>query len=190
MTIDSMWADDGLVFRLPEIEQEPESSWFIPSASEAQERLTHALGGTALFAAHFRENASRSLLLPRRRPGQRMPLWVQRRRAADLLSLASEFPDFPVVLETYRECLRDKFDLKGLETVLTDIERGAVAVSRVRATSASPFASTLLFSYIAQFMYATDAPLAERRAQAMTLDMDKLRELLGTIQVRGLFDPA
>ena len=190
MTVDSMWVDDGLVFRLPEVEGEPESEWFIPSAAEAEECLTRALGGTALFAAHFRENAARSLLLPRRRPGQRMPLWVQRRRAADLLSLASEFPDFPVVLETYRECLRDKFDLVGLQSLLTDIERGTVGVARVRSTSASPFASTLLFSYVAQFMYATDAPLAERRAQALSLDMDQLRQLLGTVQVRGLFDPA
>lgn len=189
MTVDSMWADDGLVFRLPELEAEPESEWFIPLAGEAEERLTRALGGTALFAAHFRENAARSLLLPRRRPGQRMPLWVQRRRSADLLSLASEFPDFPVVLETYRECLRDKFDLAGLQSVLSDIERGAVSVARIRSSSASPFASTLLFSYVAQFMYATDAPLAERRAQALSLDMDQLRQLLGTIQVRGLFDP-
>lgn len=190
MTVDSMWADDGLVFRLPEVEAEPESDWFIPLASEAEEILTRALGGTALFAAHFRENAARSLLLPRRKPGQRLPLWVQRRRSADLLSLASEFPDFPVVLETYRECLRDKFDLRGLQTVLTDIERGSIGVARVRSTSASPFASTLLFSYVAQFMYATDAPLAERRAQALSLDMDQLRQLLGTVQVRGLFDPA
>lgn len=190
MTVDSMWADDGLVFRLPELEAEPESEWFIPLASEAEETLTRALGGTALFAAHFRENAARSLLLPRRRPGQRMPLWVQRRRAADLLSLASEFPDFPVVLETYRECLRDKFDLRGLESLLTEIERGDVTVARVRSSSASPFAATLLFSYVAQFMYATDAPLAERRAQALSLDMDQLRQLLGTVQVRGLFDPA
>lgn len=190
MTVDSMWADDGLVFRLPELEGEPESEWFVPLAAEAEEVLTRALGGTALFAAHFRENAARSLLLPRRRPGQRMPLWVQRRRAADLLSLASEFPDFPVVLETYRECLRDKFDLRGLQAVLTDIERGSIGVARVRSSSASPFASTLLFSYVAQFMYATDAPLAERRAQALSLDMDQLRQLLGTVQVRGLFDPA
>lgn len=189
MTVDSMWADDGLVFRLPELEAEPESEWFIPLAGEAEERLTRALGGTALFAAHFRENAARSLLLPRRRPGQRMPLWVQRRRSADLLSLASEIPDFPVVLETYRECLRDKFDLAGLQSVLSDIECGAVSVARVRSTSASPFAATLLFSYVAQFMYATDAPLAERRAQALSLDMDQLRQLLGTIDVRGLFDP-
>lgn len=190
MTVDSMWADDGMVFRLPELEDEPDSSWFVPPASEAHERLTRALGGTALFAAHFRENAARSLLLPRRRPGQRLPLWVQRRRAADLLSLASEYPDFPVVLETYRECLRDKFDLRGLEEVLSDIERGSVQVARVRSKSASPFASTLMFSYVAQFIYATDAPLAERRAQALSLDMDQLRQLLGAIQVRGLFDPA
>lgn len=188
MTVDSMWTDDGLVFRLPELEGEPDSAWFIPRADEAEERLTMALGGTALFAAHFRENAARSLLLPRRRPGQRMPLWVQRRRAADLLSLASEFPDFPVVLETYRECLRDKFDVPGLKGLLSDIERGKVAVARVRSTSASPFASTLLFSYVAQFMYVSDAPLAERRAQALSLDMDQLRQLLGTVQMRGLFE--
>src|SRR5690606_9695903 len=119
------------------------------------------LGGTALFAAHFRENAARSLLLPRRRPGQRMPLWVQRRRSADLLSLASEFPDFPIVLETYRECLQDKFDLAGLRSLLRAIENGDIEIARVSASAASPFASTLLFSYVAQFIYGNDAPLAE-----------------------------
>ncbi len=188
MEVDSLWADDGMVFRLPELEQAPDVAWFIPTSQDAEERLTRALGGTALFAAHFRENAARSLLLPRRRPGQRMPLWVQRRRAADLLSLASEFPDFPIVLETYRECLQDKFDMRGLHSLVKAMEAGDIQVVPVSSNSASPFASTLLFSYVAQFIYGNDAPLAERRAQALTLDQEQLRQLLGSVEMRELFD--
>src|SRR5690606_6318272 len=113
---------------------------------------------------------------------------VQRRRAADLLSLASEFPDFPIVLETYRECLQDKFDMRGLHSLVKAMEAGDIQVVPVSSNSASPFASTLLFSYVAQFIYGNDAPLAERRAQALTLDQEQLRQLLGSVEMRELFD--
>ena len=145
---------------------------------------------SALFAARFRENAARALLLPRRRPGTRTPLWQQRQRSADLLAVASRYGSFPILVETYRECLSDVFDLPALREVLAGVERREIAVHRVETVHASPFASSLLFDYVAAYMYEGDAPLAERRAQALTLDRDLLRELLGQEELRELLDPA
>ena len=161
-----------------------------PEADEIEELVVGKLADSALFASRFRENAARALLLPRRRPGTRTPLWQQRQRAADLLAVASRYGSFPILVETYRECLSDVFDLPALREVLAGVARREIAVHRVETVRASPFASSLLFDYVAAFMYEGDAPLAERRAQALTLDRDLLRELLGQEELRELLDPA
>ena len=186
--VDMMWTDDGIVFRLPEADEPPPVELFLPSSSEIEEEIVKQVGSTALFAAHFRENAARALLLPRRQPGKRTPLWLQRRKAADLLSVASKYSQFPILLETYRECLRDVFDIKGLRTILQEIEKRAIRVKQVVSSTASPFASSLMFNYVSNFLYDGDAPLAERRAATLSLDQAQLRELLGTAELRELLD--
>src|SRR5690606_34427119 len=158
-------------------------------ADDLEGLLLRSLAQSSLFAARFRENAARALLLPRRRPGQRTPLWAQRRRAADLLRAASAHPDFPILLETYRECLRDVFDVPGLTELLEAVARREVRVALVGTRSPSPFAAALLFSYVGNFIYAGDVPLAERRAQLLTLDPVQLRRLLGATEQRTLLDP-
>lgn len=189
LEVDTMWSDDGILFRLPETDEPPDDAWFLPASADVEALVTKRLSKTSLFAAHFRENAARALLLPRRRPGQRTPLWVQRRKSADLLAVASRFPDFPIVLETYRECLRDVLDMPGLVSVLEDIESRRIRIASVASKKPSPFAGALLFTYIGNFLYEGDAPLAERRAQALSLDHAQLRELLGEPELRELFDP-
>ncbi len=188
--VDMMWSDDGMVFRLPVTDDPPELSLFLPSAEEVEQTVVHELGGTALFAARFRENAARALLLPRRQPGRRTPLWLQRRRSADLLAVAAKYEKFPILLETYRECLRDVFDLPGLKSVLRDVARRDVRVHEVITRSPSPFAAALMFNYAANFLYNGDAPLAERRAATLALDVTQLRELLGDADMRELLEPA
>ncbi len=185
-----LWSDDGIVVRLPEADDAPPESELILEPDEAEALLMGALGGTALFAARFRENAARALLLPRRRPGQRTPLWMQRRRSADLLAVAGQYGSFPIILETYRECLRDVFDMPALREVLSGIRSRQVRVVSVETPRASPFAASLLFDYVGSYMYEGDAPLAERRAQALALDRDLLAELLGADELRELLDPA
>ncbi|MEM6331138.1 MAG: DEAD/DEAH box helicase, partial [Planctomycetota bacterium] len=160
--VDLNWGDDGLIFRLPESDTPPDVDRFIPRADEVEELISRQLGSTALFAARFRENAARALLLPKRRPQGRTPLWMQRRRSADLLQVAARYPSFPMLLETYRECLQDVFDLPGLVGLLRDIERRAVQVVRAETSAPSPFAASLLFNYTTNFLYEGDAPLAER----------------------------
>ena len=187
--IEGVWSDDGMIFRVPASDEPPPSEWFLPPAADVESRVSHALDGTSLFAARFREAAGRALLLPRRHPTRRQPLWAQRKRAADLLAVASKHASFPIVLETYRECLRDVFDLPGLVAVLTDVEKRRVRVRTVDTTAPSPFASSLLFGFVANFVYEGDAPLAERRAQALTIDHERLRELLGDTELRSLLDP-
>ncbi len=186
----SIWSDDGIAIRLPDGDLEGVEDDLFPDADGVEDLVVAAVGGTALFAARFRENAARALLLPRRRPGTRTPLWQQRQRAADLLAVASRYGSFPILVETYRECLADVFDLPALREVLAGIERREIAVHRVEAPRATPFASSLLFDYVAAYMYEGDAPLAERRAQALALDRDLLRELLGQEELRELLDPA
>ncbi|MGL4513066.1 MAG: Lhr family helicase [Lacipirellulaceae bacterium] len=186
--VDMSWTDDGMVFRLPESATPPPIDLFLPKADEVEEQVTRQLGSTALFAARFRENAARALLLPKRQPGRRSPLWMQRRKAADLLAVAARYPSFPILLETYRECLRDVFDLPGLISVLRDVERRAIRVEAVESRQPSPFASSLLFNYVGNFVYEGDAPLAERRAAALALDHAQLRELLGGADLRELLD--
>ncbi len=188
MELDAVWSDDGLVFRLPEGEKPPDLSLFLPPADSLEDAVVGRLAETSLFAAKFRENAGRALLLTRHRPGQRTPLWALRRKSAELLAVASRYRDFPVVLETYRECLKDAFDLPGAVELMRRIERRAVKVVEVESRSPSPFASAMLFDYVANFMYEGDAPLAERRAQALTIDHARLKALLGAAALRDLLD--
>jgi len=192
----TIWSDDGIAVRLPEGEGDGDArrlaeieSLLFPNADEIEDLVIEAVGGSALFASRFRENASRALLLPRRRPGARTPLWQQRQRAADLLQVASRYGSFPILVETYRECLSDVFDLDALRDILGGIERREITVHGVETAKASPFASSLLFDYVAAYMYEGDAPLAERRAGALALDRDLLRELLGQEELRELLDP-
>jgi len=192
----TIWSDDGIAVRLPEGEGDGDArrlaeieALLFPSPDEIEDLVVDAVGGSALFASRFRENAGRALLLPRRRPGARTPLWQQRQRAADLLQVASRYGSFPILVETYRECLSDVFDLDALREVLGGIERREIAVHGVETVKASPFASSLLFDYVAAYMYEGDAPLAERRAGALALDRDLLRELLGQEELRELLDP-
>ena len=156
---------------------------------EIEELVVGELSGSALFGARFRENASRALLIPRRRPGQRTPLWQQRLKAQSLLQVARKYGSFPIILETYRECLQDVFDLPALRGILRGIKLRELDLVDVESQSASPFSSSLLFDYIATYMYEDDTPPAERRAQALSLDRDLLRELLGQEELRELIDP-
>ncbi len=188
--VESLWSDDGIVLRLPDRESPPDAGDLLPEPEEIEELVTGVLGGTALFAARFREAAARALLLPRRRPGQRAPLWLQRRRAADLLSVASRHGSFPIILEAYRECLEDHLDLAGLLRLATAVRRRELRLVTVDTTSPSPFSASLLFGYVANYIYDGDAPLAERRAQALSVDPRQLRELLGEAELRELLDAA
>jgi ATP-dependent Lhr-like helicase len=190
LEVETMWTDDGFVIRFPDTESAPDAAWFTPDPDEIEELLWGELGGTALFAARFRENAARALLLPKRRFGGRSPLWQTRKRAADLLSVASRFPSFPVILETYRECLRDVFDVPALLDTLRRVRNRSVKVVTRDSATPSPFASAILFGFVANYMYEGDAPLAERRAQALAIDHEQLRELLGEVELRELLDPA
>jgi ATP-dependent helicase Lhr and Lhr-like helicase len=189
MPIETMWADDGIVLRLPEAADNLPLDDLIIDPDDIDELVLGALPQTSLFSARFRECAARALLLPRRRPDRRTPLWQQRQRASDLLAVASKYPSFPILLETSRECLQDVFDLPALREVLTQLRSRAVRVVNVDTTKASPFAQSLLFNWIAAYMYEGDAPLAERRAAALALDRDLLRDLLGAEELRELLDP-
>lgn len=186
--IQGVWSDDGMVFRFPGADAPPPIERLIPAADEIEDRVVQSLGGSSVFAARFRENAGRALLLPRRRPGLRSPLWATRKKAADLLGVASRYGSFPLILETMRECLRDVFDLPGLVTLLRQIEAGEVRVRTVDSRIPSPFASSLMFSYVGNFLYDGDAPLAERRAHALSIDSTQLKELLGEAELRELLD--
>src|SRR3989440_4526829 len=186
--VEALWGDDGFVVRFPDVDEPPDVTLLLPDPDDVQSLVVRQLGGTALFAAKFRENAARSLLLPKRRPGMRAPLWQQRKRSADLLAVASRYGSFPVLLETYRECLRDFFDMPALVTTLADLRSRRIRVATVDTDTPSPFAASLLFSYVASFIYDGDAPLAERRAQALAVDQSQLRELLGDAELRELLD--
>ena len=171
-------------------ERQREPRLLFPSAEEVEDLVVGRLGSSAMFAGRFRENAARALLLPRRRPGSRTPLWQQRQRSAGLLAVASRYGSFPIIVETYRECLADVFDLPALREVLSGVARREIEVRDVETVAPSPFAGSLLFDYLAAFMYEGDAPLAERRAGALALDRELLRELLGQEELRDLIDPA
>jgi len=186
--VETLWGDDGFVLRFPDTDAPPDPDWFLVEPGEAMALVLRQLGTTALFAGRFREAAGRALLLPRRRADARSPLWQLRKRSYDLLSVASRYPSFPLLLEAYRECLRDVFDMQALIETLRAIEQRQLRVHVVETRKPSPFAASLLFSYVANFLYDGDAPLAERRAQALTIDQDQLRELLGEADLRELLD--
>jgi len=186
---DAIWSDDGIVVHLPDAERPPDAELALIDPDELEDRVVAELSGTALFGARFRENAARALLIPRARPGRRTPLWQQRLKAQSLLEVARGYPDFPIVLETYRECLRDVLDLPGLRELLTRLHRREISLVEVETETASPLASSLLFDYVATYMYEGDTPNAERRAAALSLDRDLLRELLGQEELRELIDP-
>jgi ATP-dependent helicase Lhr and Lhr-like helicase len=187
--VEVMWGDEGFVIRFPEVESAPDPALLLPDADEVEGLVLRQLGATSLFAARFRETAARALLLPRRRPGARTPLWQQRKRASDLLAVASRFGSFPALLETYREVLRDHFDMPALVDTLRKLSSRSLRLSTIDSRVPSPFAASLLFSYVANYIYDGDAPLAERRAQALSVDQAQLRELLGDAELRELLDP-
>ena len=187
--VESLWSDDGFVIRLPDNEEPVDSALLLPSAAELKDLVLRELGSTSLFAAKFREAAARALLLPKRRAGQRAPLWQTRKRAADLLAIAARYSSFPILLESYRESVRDTFDLASTSSILAKIGKGEIRVTTLESSKPSPFASSLLFTYVANYIYDGDAPLAERRAQALSIDQSQLEELLGDTDLRELLDP-
>ena len=189
LEVQSMHSDDGIVLRLPDTDADPPGADVaLFDAAEIESLVTAELGGSAVFASRFRECAARSLLLPRRDPQRRTPLWQQRQRANQLLQVASDFGEFPVTLEAMRECLQDVFDVAGLAGLMRDLASRRVRLVEVETPEASPFARSLLFGYVGMFLYEGDAPLAERRAQALSLDSTLLAELLGSTELRELFD--
>ena len=183
------YTDDGIALRFPDGDAGPKDEDLFPDPDLAEEVLWAELPRTAMFAGHFRENAARALLLPRRRPGQRTPLWSQRLRAQQLMGVALRYPAFPIVLETFRECLRDVFDVPALLRVLQEVRARTLRVESVVTRAPSPFARSLAFNYVAAYLYEGDAPMAERRAAALSLDRGLLRELLGERELGALLDP-
>ncbi|MGN6407038.1 MAG: Lhr family ATP-dependent helicase, partial [Curtobacterium sp.] len=187
---DAMAADDGIVVRIPETDAEPPGAdLFVFERDDLEALVTDEVGASALFAARFRECAARALLLPRRNPGQRSPLWQQRQRASQLLEVAQKYPTFPIVLETVREVLQDVYDVPALLGIADDIAGRRIRLVETETQTPSPFARSLLFGYVAAFMYEGDSPLAERRAAALSLDSTLLGELLGRAELRELLDP-
>ncbi|MHB8468352.1 MAG: DEAD/DEAH box helicase [Gaiellaceae bacterium] len=186
--VQSIWSDDGIAFHLPDADAPPSTDLLLLTAEELDELVLAEVGQTALFGARFRENAARALLIPRRRPGERTPLWQQRLKAQGLLQVARKYASFPIVLETYRECLQDVFDLPALKQLLHGLRTREIDLVDIESGSASPFAASLLFDYIATYMYEDDTPPAERRAQALSLDRELLKELLGQEELRELID--
>lgn len=183
-------SDDGIVARIPDTDGKlPDAAIFLFEPEKLLQIVREAVGSSALFAARFRECAARALLMPGRTPGHRTPLWQQRLRASQLLEIAQGYPDFPVILETLRECLQDVYDLPALERLMRRLNGGEIQISDVTTTTPSPFATSLLFGYVAEFMYQSDAPLAERRASVLSLDSELLRNLLGQVDPGELLDP-
>ncbi len=184
----SIWSDDGIALHFPDADAPPPAEELLLDPAEVEDLVVQELGETALFGSRFRENAGRALLIPRRRPGERTPLWQQRLKAQSLLQVARKYGSFPVILETYRECLQDVFDLPALRTILQGLRTRELDVVEIETQSASPYSASLLFDYIATYMYEDDTPPAERRAQALSLDRELLRELLGQEELRDLLD--
>ena len=195
--VQAMHADDGIVLRLPDTGDDDGTApdlleHLLIDPDQVEQIVTEQIGGSALFASRFRECAARALLLPRRNPGKRQPLWQQRHRSAQLLEVASRYPSFPIVLEAVRECLQDVFDVPGLADLMRDVAARRIRVVQVDTDRPSPFATSLLFGYVAQFLYDGDSPLAERRAAALSLDPSLLADLLGSGEgaaLRDLLDP-
>ena len=189
LEVDAIWSDDGIVVHLPDADEPPPADLVLIEPDELEDLVVAELAGSALFGARFRENAARSLLIPRAYPGKRTPLWQQRLKSQSLLEVAKDFPRFPVILETYRECLRDVLDLPSLDDILRRLHSRQLTLVEVETQTASPFASSLLFDYVATYMYEGDTPNAERRAAALALDRELLRELLGQDELRELIEP-
>ena len=187
--VESMWSDDGFIIRFPETDQPPATDLVLPDPDTLESQLLRQLGASSMFAAKFREAAARALLLPRTRIQGRTPLWQQRKRAYDLLQVASRFGSFPIILEAYREALSDVFDVAALVDIAKKIRQRTIRVHTADTQKPSPFAASVLFRYVANFLYDGDAPLAERRAQALAIDQSQLRELLGEPELRELLDP-
>ncbi len=185
---DAIWSDDGIVVHLPDADEPPGADLVLVEPDEIEDLVVRELASSALYGARFRENAARALLLPRAYPGRRTPLWQQRLKAQSLLKVAKRFGQFPIVLETYRECLRDVLDLPALQELLRGLHAREISLVEAETQRASPFASSLLFDYVATYMYEGDTPNAERRAAALSLDRDLLRELLGQEELRDLID--
>ena len=185
---DAIWSDDGIIVHLPDADEPPGADIALIDPDELEDAVVAELSASALFGARFRENAARALLIPRAYPGKRTPLWQQRLKSQTLLEVAKRYGEFPIILETYRECLRDVLDLPGLRDLLTQLHRRELSLVEVETPTASPFASSLLFDYVATYMYEGDTPNAERRAAALSLDRDLLRELLGQEELRDLID--
>jgi ATP-dependent helicase Lhr and Lhr-like helicase len=186
---DAIYSDDGIIVHLPDAEEPPGAELVMLEPDEIEDLVVAELGASALFGARFRENAGRALLIPRARPGKRTPLWQQRLKSQSLLEVAKKYGEFPIILETYRECLRDVLDVPGLVDLISKLHRRELTLVEVETPTASPFASSLLFDYVATYMYEGDTPNAERRAAALSLDRDLLRELLGQEELRDLIDP-
>jgi ATP-dependent Lhr-like helicase len=186
---DAIWSDEGIIVHLPDADEPPGADVVLLEPDALEDLVVAELGSSALFGARFRENAARALLIPRAYPGRRTPLWQQRLKAQSLLEVARRYADFPIVLETYRECLRDVLDVPGLHELLTKLHTRELSLVEVETPVASPFASALLFDYVATYMYEGDTPNAERRAAALSLDRELLRELLGQDELRELIDP-
>jgi ATP-dependent helicase Lhr and Lhr-like helicase len=189
LEVQSLWSDDGIAVHLPAADATPPTDEMIIDPGEIEELVMGELAGSALFGSRFRENAARALLIPRRRPGERTPLWQQRLKAQGLLQVARRYGSFPIILETYRECLQDVFDLPALKRLLTGLKTRELDLVDVETATASPYSTSLLFDYVANYMYEDDTPPAERRAQALSLDRDLLKELLGQEELRDLIDP-
>jgi ATP-dependent helicase Lhr and Lhr-like helicase len=186
--VDVLWSDDGFIFRCVDVDTPPPVDAIFLDPTTVSEDILNEVADSALFSSRFREAAARSLLLPRRRPGRRTPLWQQRRKAQSLLEVAKTFSTFPIILETYREILQDHFDIPALEQILQEVVDRTVSLSVVDVDSPSPFATSLMFDFVASFMYEYDAPLAEKQAAALTLDRSLLQELLGEPEFRELLD--
>jgi ATP-dependent Lhr-like helicase len=186
---DAIWSDDGIIVHLPDSDEPPRAELVMVEPDEVEDLVVRELGSSALFGARFRENAARALLIPRAYPGKRTPLWQQRLKAQSLLEVAKRYGQFPIVLETYRECLRDVLDVPGLVELLRGLHTRELSLVEAETSRASPFASSLLFDYVATYMYEGDTPNAERRAAALSLDRDLLAELLGQEELRELIDP-
>jgi ATP-dependent Lhr-like helicase len=185
---DAIWSDDGIVVHLPDADEPPSAELVMVEPDEVEDLVVRELANSALFGARFRENAARALLLPRAYPGKRTPLWQQRLKAQSLLEVAKRYGQFPIVLETYRECLQDVFDLPALKDLLRGLHTRELSLVEVETPRSSPFASSLLFDYVATYMYEGDTPNAERRAAALSLDRELLAELLGQEELRDLID--
>ena len=190
MDVQAMHTDNGVIVRVPDADEPPPTGVALVDPDEISEIVTAEIGSSALFASRFRECAARAMLLPRRQPGRRSPLWQQRQRSAQLLEVARQYPSFPIVLETVRECLQDVFDVPALVNLLRDLASRKIRIIEVETPAPSPFSRSLLFRYVGAFMYEGEAPLAERRAQALTLDSTLLADLLGQADLRELLDPA